>query len=633
MIRLYPERMRHITLYLVRDAVPDVSLQLARFGWFNPVAPNAEAEAEALPLRPDSEYQNTYARARKRLDKILHFTRLSVCGETDAIDQMLTLDALQELDGRLSKLWQRCSQLEEQQRKVHEEIRHTRQLQNTLQEYRALNIDLGRLQQPHSFLDIRLGTVPLSEVNKLRDALSLNNYLLTLFRYQENQAHVVITGEKQQAGNIARVLEAASFRTTSLPAEFHDYPERLRQQLSRALDELQQQQQQLANNVWQAAQENRDFLAQAQAHLNIAEAYAELSGQMASSGALGSLQGWVPRVRLAGLRRTLSGVLGERFVLQVRAPRRDERACVPSYTEYRGFIRPFASLVKNYGVPRYGEFDPTWLFALSYILMFGMMFGDIGHGLVIMLGSLLLRGKLASYRPFFVAIGLSSTLFGFVYGSLFGFKEIIPAWWISPLYDPVLMLTVALGWGVGFIMLMILLGIRNHWIDGDYRTALFSGHGAAGLLLYGALLLLAWQGFSHGEIGAAGLWLAGLSLLAILVHGWVSLTSSRGERALVILIEAFETVIGYFSNTLSFLRVAAFSINHVALIVAVFTVANMFDSTGQWITIVLGNLFVLILEGAIVAIQVLRLEYYEGFSRFYRGDGLAFRPLVLRDAA
>ncbi|MDR9435787.1 MAG: V-type ATPase 116kDa subunit family protein [Thiohalophilus sp.] len=630
MIRLRPERMRHITLYLVRESVPDVSLHLARFGWFNPIPSNADSEV--LPSRPDSEYQNTYARARKRLDKILHFTHLSVHGETDAIDQMLPLPELQDLDERLGELWQHCSRLEEQQRKVSEELRHTGQLQNTLQEYRALNIDLGRLQQPHTFLDIRLGTVPLSEVNKLRDALSLNNYLLTLFRYQENQAHVVIAGDREQAGNIARVLEAASFRTTSLPAEFHDYPERLQQQLSSALEELQEEQQQLKKRVRQTAQDNRDVLEQAQAQLNIAEAYAELSGQLASSGALGSLQGWVPRARLAGLRSTLMDVLGDRFVLAVRAPRLEERSRVPSYTEHAAFLRPFAGLVKNYGVPRYGEFDPTWLFALSYILMFGMMFGDIGHGLMIMLGSLLLRGKLTSYRPFFVAIGLSSSLFGFVYGSLFGFEEIIPAWWMSPLHDPVLMLTVALGWGIGFIMLMVLLSIRNHWIDGDYRAALFSGHGAAGLLLYGGLLLLGWQGFSQGEVGAAGAGLAGLSLLAILVHGWVSSSSSRGERTLVILIEAFETVIGYFSNTLSFLRVAAFSINHVALIVAVFTVANMFDSTGQWITIVLGNLFVLVLEGAIVAIQVLRLEYYEGFSRFYRGDGQAFRPLVLRDA-
>jgi len=95
----------------------------------------------------------------------------------------------------------------------------------------------------------------------------------------------------------------------------------------------------------------------------------------------------------------------------------------------------------------------------------------------------------------------------------------------------------------------------------------------------------------------------------------------------VVLIEGFETVMGYFANTLSFLRVAAFSLNHVALFLAVFTIAGMLGTTGHWITVVIGNLFVLVLEGAIVAIQVLRLEYYEGFSRFFSGDGREFQPL------
>ena len=86
----------------------------------------------------------------------------------------------------------------------------------------------------------------------------------------------------------------------------------------------------------------------------------------------------------------------------------------------------------------------------------------------------------------------------------------------------------------------------------------------------------------------------------------------------------------YISNTLSFLRLAAFSLNHVALFIAIFTVANMLHTAGYWVTVVVGNLFILVLEGGIVAIQTLRLEYYEGFSRFFSGDGRAFRPLTLK---
>ncbi len=98
---------------------------------------------------------------------------------------------------------------------------------------------------------------------------------------------------------------------------------------------------------------------------------------------------------------------------------------------------------------------------------------------------------------------------------------------------------------------------------------------------------------------------------------------------MVAAIETFETLTGYISNTLSFLRVAAFSLNHVALAVAVFTLADMMEGAGHWLMVIGGNIFILVLEGAIVTIQVLRLEYYEGFSRFYAGDGQEFKPLRL----
>jgi V/A-type H+-transporting ATPase subunit I len=94
-------------------------------------------------------------------------------------------------------------------------------------------------------------------------------------------------------------------------------------------------------------------------------------------------------------------------------------------------------------------------------------------------------------------------------------------------------------------------------------------------------------------------------------------------------IETLETGINLFANTLSFMRVAAFALNHVALALAIFTLANGLGAAGHWTTIVLGNVVIIVLEGGIVAIQALRLMYYEGFSRFFSGDGIEFVPLRL----
>jgi len=213
---------------------------------------------------------------------------------------------------------------------------------------------------------------------------------------------------------------------------------------------------------------------------------------------------------------------------------------------------------------------------------------------------------------------------------VFGYEHLLPALWMSPLSDPMRMLGVALGWGVGFILLATVLTIRNRLADGRVREALLDSHGAAGLLLYAGLLAGAWRYTSAGELDSVTVLMVCAALAAMFTHAWQRNHSSAvGERLLIVLMEGFEAVMAYISNTLSFLRLAAFSLNHVALFIAVFTVANMLQSTGYWVTVVLGNLFILVLEGAIVAIQTLRLEYYEGFSRFFGGDGRPFRPLTL----
>ena len=359
----------------------------------------------------------------------------------------------------------------------------------------------------------------------------------------------------------------------------------------------------------------------------LAEPYVELVGEaLRGRGGLSLISGWVPRDKVASLEQALREQIGERFHLTLRDPSSAERSRVPSVVEYYSWLRPFATLVRNYGVPRYGEIDPTVLFAGSFVLMFGMMFGDIGQGAVIALAGLAFWRKLRGFGPFVMSIGVSSMVFGWLYGSIFGIEHLVHPLWMSPMHDPVRMLTLALYWGIGFILFATALTVINRINEGDILGALFDGKGLAGLLFYAGAIYSLYHSF-QGHFGALELAALIIPMAAILAYKWHENRGPFGERVLVVLIEGFETVMGYFANTLSFLRVAAFSLNHVALFLAVFTIANMMGTAGHWITVTIGNIFVLVLEGAIVAIQVLRLEYYEGFSRFFSGDGREFRPL------
>jgi V/A-type H+-transporting ATPase subunit I len=285
-------------------------------------------------------------------------------------------------------------------------------------------------------------------------------------------------------------------------------------------------------------------------------------------------------------------------------------------------------LVRSYGVPRYGEFDPALLFAISYVLLFGAMFGDVGHGAVLMGIALFLRGKLAWLRAVGLLAGASACAFGMLYGSVFGFETLIQPLWMSPMHDASRMLELAILSGVGFITATFLINIYNRLGRGQLTHALFDGHALAGLLFYaGAVLGLG--NLIHGQkfgIFNAAASLSGLALIAL--RHWSTSQAAVAERVLVTLIETLETATNLFANTLSFLRVAAFSLNHVALALAVFTLANSLGTAGHAITVVIGNVVIIALEGGIVAIQSLRLMYYEGFSRFFSGDGVEFKPLA-----
>ncbi len=625
-----PLPMLRIELSLLKDDAPQASLLLANYGNFDPEF--SETSPEQFPELPGASYHQAYTETRAHLDKTLAHYEIAAPESVDAPMQQVSPQQLGEIGSWLKTVWDTCSEEQERMRQLREEYRRNTQLLRALDQFMDISIDLALLQKKSALLDVRVGMLPRANVQRFEEALSLAGYVAIRFFVSEEQVHLIIAGAAGQAREIEHMLQAASWHATDIPAEFQGRPDEVRRELSERMTRMSEQMAQGdAHRRAKPAQDRlRDRLLEASHILARAAPYAELAALMRGRGSLATVSGWVPVNQLPQLKKMLKEHFGDRYALQMRDPRDDERAQVPSAISHHRWLQPFASLVLNYGVPRYGEIDPTVLFAISFVLMFGMMFGDVGHGAVIAFAGFLLRRRLGHYSVLAVAVGISSALFGLLYGSVFGYEHVLKALWISPLSDPMLMLGVALGWGIGFILLATALTIRNRIADGRLREALLCSPGVAGLLLYLGLLSAAWRYATTGETGIVPLLAIAAALAAILSYSWQhNLDAVLGERILIALMEGFESVMAYISNTLSFLRLAAFSLNHVALSIAIFTVANMLQSTGYWLTVVMGNLFILVLEGAIVAIQTLRLEYYEGFSRFFGGDGREFRPLTL----
>lgn len=358
------------------------------------------------------------------------------------------------------------------------------------------------------------------------------------------------------------------------------------------------------------------------------------------------IRGWVPAYARDRLDGELERVTGGRVVLEWLTACEAGVGEVPVLTREPGWLRPFARLVRAYGVPRYGELVPSLVLAVSFVLMFGLMFGDVGHGGVLVGAGWLVRWKWRSVAGRDVAVllwanGLSSVCFGWVYGSVFGLPG-CRGWalWRDPLEgDPLLLMGVALGFGVVFMSVGLWMNIVNRVHGGEWREVMLDKFGVAGVCFYWGLLSWLWVG---GDSGAGAGWAV---LVGLPVLGWVVKEPLRwlgegrlrsGEGAMVCMesvVGAFEGVLLYVANTLSFVRLAAYAMSHAALLVAAFSLAAEVERVAGrafgWGVIVLGNLVALVLEGTVAAVQALRLEYYEFFGKFFRGDGRLFRPFVL----
>jgi len=622
--------MKHVRLLALVEDLPQISLTLAETGVFHP--DDRPIEDERLPGAPGKSYRELFQQARSRLDKIGHLVVLPSPRLTEL--RVVSESELAELNTWLGTIWEDCSTYEEKLRRLADEQHLVTEQTRALANFANLTIDLSKLRNKTRFLDFYIGLVPRENVRQLEGALGLAQHMLFPYLVSGAHAHVVIVGPRgEKEAQLKSVLDSAGFQALPIPPELTSSPEELSAQLSARLAAISREREQLQERLAAWAAEFEERLRQARDTLLLAEPFVDLDPSIRSSGHLALTAGWVPARAVSAIAERLGKELASPFHLEVRDPLPEERSIVPTVAPGNRLLAPFSDLVRQYGIPRYGEIDPTLLFALSFVGMFGMMFGDVGHGAVIAAASWLARRKLGRFTVFGMLAGASSLIFGLLFGSIFGYEHVFHPLWLSPLSDPIYMLQVALGWGILFIVVACLLSIYNRAATGHIAGAVFEHHGLANLVFYLALI---GGGYRVVQTGSFGLWPALLvigSLSALAVYKWRELRAPTGEKVLVVTIETLETVIGYVSNTLSFLRVAAFSLNHVALSIAVFTLADMLGTTGHWITVVLGNLFILVLEGGIVLIQVMRLEYYEGFSRYFFGDGHAFAPLHLHAPA
>lgn len=486
------------------------------------------------------------------------------------------------------------------------------------------------------YLQVRFGKLPVEYLNKL-DYYKTLPFIFTSFKQDKRYLWCMYVTTPANAPEIDNIFSSLYFERVYIPNFVHGEPDIAIAEIREEADMAREQCEKLKQRIFDKFAENKDEINRIYTiakHLN--EVFI-LQPYVVKMGRKLAIYGFVPRRQSNAFKASLEEIEGIR--VDQKPPNSDVRLEPPTKLRNGWFAKPFRMFVTMYGLPSYDDVDPTLFVALSYTLLFGIMFGDIGQGVLLsIVGFIAYKWKGFKLGEIGMRIGISSAIFGVVFGSVFGSEHIL-----VPFFNPMdasntmTLLMVAVSLGVIFILIAMLFNVFLNIRKKNYGELFFSQNGICGLVFYVSLLGLVvnmvigtnYVNFIY-VLGGLIIPIIGVFLkepLSNKIEGKAMFPHGVGSFFVEGFFELFEVVLTFVTNTMSFLRVGGFVLSHAGMMLVVYTIAEMVGGMGYWIVLVIGNIFVMCLEGMIVGIQVLRLEFYEMFSRYYEGNGKPFRSI------
>jgi len=646
-----PAEMAEVDIFCFEDDAEAVAQAVAELGTLHLLDANALGEwAEGVGTAWSGRVSVYGGQERRILELLrrlgLHEDAVSCEGRLDPAHDMQAVNAIiDEIDSA-------ARQILAEKQELASRLENLELVCKSMETLSPLSVSLADLRQL-GHLHMAVGTIPADNVQRLSESLFRIPFrIITVHRYG---TRVLVFGfcALEHAPILDRALESAFMQKLEMPSSLslEGTPREVLEQAERQKDALEAELAALDAQRQALAEEAGPRLQRALTRVQRDAAVADAMAHFGHRGRVYLMAGWVPKDEVQSLREAVERAASGQVTIEENPADTPGHHRVPTLLRNPKVFRPMEMLVSTYGLPAYNEIDPTPVVAVTFVLMFGIMFGDLGHGLVVALaGALLMLGSqrsesggLGGAGSILVACGLCSALFGLMYGSFFGMEEVIPSLWLRPMQDIWMLLGASVVLGVLILNVGFACRIASAAGSGRVKEAIFDKNGVAGLLLYWSLLAVVLTTALGG--GAPG-WLMGLVVLLVLVlfaaeplTRWLTgvrpvMHGSIAEEIVQAFFELFEALIGYISNTLSYVRLGAFAVAHAGLSMVVFLLADMVapqssGSIARLGTIIVGNVIVIGFEGLIVAIQTLRLEYYELFGKFFVGNGIPFKPLTL----
>ena len=522
------------------------------------------------------------------------------------------------------------------------EIDSKREFINNLKYLSKINLDISRFANM-KYLVFRLIRITRENYDKLKR--NYENIPAVILKVAIEGKYVIlasITPETLEE-TLEKIFSSLNYTILPIPREMKGTVAEVLEQLNNSIEQDLKLIESLKRSIEEYKEQYRDELKKMYSRLEMEKKIEEVKSEVAIGKKLFFMFGFVPTSNVNELKENLEKKFGDKLIILIDDIKKSYSGVTPP-TKLNNvkLFKPFESLVKMYGIPSYQEKDPTIFFGLSYMIIFGAMFGDVGKGLILLMSGIILEYiyQKIDFGGVLNRIGLSSIIFGFLYGSVFGSEEILPALVIRPMANIENMLITAVLFGIILISLSYIFNIINAIKEKNLEEGLLGQNGLAGFIFYLLLLYTVYQVFIiHNNLLSVSIIILTVLLFIMLFKKSIASKLFHLDKfykklsANDYIEEGFgiiEMLLSMLSNTISFLRVGAFALNHVGLYVAFLTLANMMSSAwGNWAVLVVGNIVILTLEALIVFIQALRLEYYELFSKYYRGYGIEYVPVKI----
>ena len=586
---------------------------------------------------------NTYAEHLTNLKSALNRTKFD-CQVGEVNDYA---PSAEELGSLSDSIVADIDSLSDKKEAVRAQLREAKRNYSVASHFSGLDVEIGEVLKL-KYMKARFGKLPKDSMSKL--SLYKNNQYVDFLVCTEDRTHCwgVYFTPADQAEKIDRIFEGLYFEPVELVGG-NETPEQRIEIYKEQIPALEQELKEAQEKIDRYLKDNEEMISRCLSKLEEIVLYMGIRSKALQHGNSFIIVGWVPSENAGEIKKRLTKIRSVELDFSDAKKELDKRPPVKLKNVF--FAKPFEFYTEMYGVPKYNEVDPTTFVAITYIIIFGIMFADLGQGFILsIVGWLMWKIRKMKIGKILLPCGISSMVFGTLFGSVFGFEHLLDPMYRSMGYkekpfevmasqNTNLIIFAAIGIGVMLLIVAMFFNVYSSLKQKNYGRALFSTSGVAGILFYGSLVFGLVSEMFLGIHVMTAPYIIGLVVVPfILIFFSEPLTElvngekdwqpeSWGGYIVEKLFESIEILLSYVTNTMSFLRVGAFVLVHAGMMMVVFVLAETVGGAGYWVIVVIGNALVMVLEALLVAIQVLRLEYYELFSRFYSGEGRPFEPV------